>query len=381
VLFYLHPSLAQIAKNSSNTQQTTKLKDIIEDLLIARRRGINVIYSDRGTFNILMGIPGLSDRAKDVMLKLRNRLAEKRAIYQGIPIFIQIIDGNSIFKRELSEHGQEIITISVDMLPDSMDFFAPSILAENSTDIDLYTLITIAWRRSKFPSESLNIKLSPVPGGGSQTPRIYNDIKKQKKLCLCIVDGDVTFEGGPTGDIAKQIIVSDAENPNPLTKSVVIPCYSLENLLPPKIVRDAHGLQSAPSKKVVWLELLEQHALHDYWPYLTIKKTIKCEDIKKPSERAEYFKHKINFQKINISCTHNAVNLDGCNQNCTIISAASDKMAKFVLDFLAGIENNSTSYLAESCEAYPVIFDLWGKIAQNITAWGISGSKMSATNS
>lgn len=378
MLFYLHPSLAEIAKNTGNSSKITKLKDVIEDLMITRRRGTNVIYSDRKTFGVLINIPGLSDRTKDVMLKIKNRLTGKHSIFKNIPIYTQLRDGESIFEKITSESGQEIINISIDMLPDSNDFFSPALLAENSTDIELYKIISGAWKKSTAPSESINIKMLSIPGGGSQTSRIYQDIKKQHRLCLCIVDGDVTFENSPPGDNANQIIISDTEEPNPLTKSVIISCYSLENLIPPKVIREANELQDAVNIK--WLDLLEYHASKDYWPYLTIKKTIECTSIKNNSHQAIFWRKKFNLNEINSSCAHIVTDVDKCAHTCQILVGASDKTARTVLDFLINKISNPEIYLAEKCKDFPVIFSLWAEIAKNITAWGISGSRMSATH-
>lgn len=359
MIFYLDSSL--LKEINSRPDQ---LYNFLEDLCTARRNGRHLIFSERETIEKLIDLPKLSPRAHRTLSTVLRKLRGKLSIFNACTTYIRIKHGTKLFSRIKKDQKSEI-SISIDMINGDEIFSKPRILVENRTDGDFYTAIAkllIAQERN-IQGTLLNYEL--VSGGGSQTPREYRSLKKTDYLVYCIVDADIDFPNAALGkNTAQPIHNMDLTSPNPTKESLILNCYSAENLIHPSMIKSAFQLNG----KETWFLAIEKLFEIDLWRFLALKTKKTCSDFTGKSEKSLYWaSQRVHF------------NIKPCTPTCKIETC-------FIYTPLrSSTLENISNYLNESIDktsfAIPALQNHtgteWNRIKDGILSWACSGGRIS----
>jgi len=214
--------------------------------------------------------------------------------------------------------------------------------------------------------ENVILNYEIVAGGGSQTPREYQNLKGKKHLTLCMVDSDVDYSGAPLGNnTAAPIFVMDQAVPPIVSKSVILNCYSAENLIHPAILKDVFKLKGTEA----WFQDLKQFYDSDFWMFLALKQKKVCSDFTARNAKESYWLTKRGEFKV-----------QGCQPVCVpktcmifkpLPAATLNEVAKH-------LEAGERGFMSEIDFGRHSIFAEWGSIANNLFSWACSGDRMSA---
>ncbi|XCY77600.1 hypothetical protein QLG25_14990 [Pseudomonas sp. CBR-F] len=239
MIFYLDSSLASITDENVKPH----FIDFMENLCVARKNGRHIICSEISTLESLMSLTSLGERTRATLAKVARRVRGKLTLFEACSIYIKVVSAPGVFRKIQLSNGKEEIQISSDCIDSDELFIKPRFLVENRTDGVFYgalAKLTLS-REQQLQNVILNYEI--VAGGGSQTPREYENLKRKKHLTLCMVDSDVDYHGAPLGtNTAAPIHVMDQTTPPVISKSVVLNCYSAENLIHPAMLKEVFNL-------------------------------------------------------------------------------------------------------------------------------------------
>ena len=373
MIFHIDDRIAELAQQ---VPPPSYLAMFLEELFRARRLGRHIIYCRPTTLEVLERTPELSTRTIQTIRKTREWQRFKKKLFESVSTYISIVPDEDTFVK-VQKDGRQVIEISAKKLIDGDFLDEVNLLVENLTDAELYRAITDIVNLSLDQSQIIKNNFFAVNGGGSQTPRVYKELKKSKKLSFCIVDGDVEFLYGTLGgNTAKPISIAETQYPAVHTDSLILNCYSIENLIPPTWIRSATNQEHVSPP---WFETLERYHSQEFWPFLTLKRGKKCGDFHGDFAGAVYWSRYIDvFSPIPKECSHRGEKT--CNSKCLILQKMPDDTLITVVNYIEKIrEANGIQELLPIMSALPSSVKLlWESIAKNLTSWSCAGEKMGA---
>jgi hypothetical protein len=264
-------------------------------------------------------------------------------------------------------NGQRLIKIPVQNVTSGL-LQKPYLLVENLDDAIFYRFVTT--ELAKDINLATNVVFEPCNGGGNTTGNVYRHIKDAgERLCVCIVDSDRRFPAAGFGDTASKVINSDRDSPSALTESFVLPVCSIENLVPFEFLRKAYAQDPIVSAR---LNTYQQHHLDEIWPFLQLKKEIKCADLRETKKGFSVFwAAKLACEEMVKGCAESI----GCESrdDCatTVLPAVSGgPLGKVLPDLTAGT--------LKLCAPVPTVKAAWLAVARLISAWACGGMQVAA---
>lgn len=346
----------------------------LDELFRARRLGNHLIYCKASNLEIIESLPRLSDSTKLTIRKIKPQQRFKKAAFELMTTYVNIIaTPNTV--RKIANGNKSIIEISIDQLANGDFLDASTILAENLTDCEFFQNITNITNRKSDALNRLIHNANPLSGGGSQTPRQYRHQKSKKTLTICIVDGDIEYQGAPLGtNTAAPIHKDETNNPHPHCAALILDCYSIENLIPANAITAAinQGTSIPP-----YIQKITSYQSEEFWPYIPLKQGKKCTDFIGNTPKSIYWtSHKQSFTPVNPACQ--AWDNGTCAQPCEVLGAMSKDTAQKVSEyFSAARSNGQLPQVTQSITPLPQQIEiLWNKIATTINSWTCSGDRI-----
>ncbi|WP_223504021.1 hypothetical protein [Pseudomonas sp. GL-RE-29] len=348
----------------------------IDELFRARRLGQHLIYCKPSNLEKIESFNGISEATKLTIKKIKQQQRFKKAAFESMTTYVNVIaTPNTIRKSILG--NKTVIEISIDQLANGDFLDATTLLAENLTDCEFYQNITNITNRSNSALTSLRHRLNYVSGGGSQTPRQYRQQKANKSLTLCIVDGDIEYQNAPLGtNTAAPIHLDEIANPVPHCASLILSCYSIENLIPTKIIINATNPRAPISP---YLSKITQYQDEQFWPYIPLKLGKNCSNFVGNTPKSIYWgSQKQHFAPLNAACQ--SWNNGVCAQPCEVLEKMPGKTAQIVTEYLSAAKlNGQLSEIANTIAPLPLpIKQLWENISHNLNSWVCSGDRITA---
>lgn len=366
-------SVVDLIKNS-NTSPNIILA--LDEIFRARRLGNHLIYCKTTDLELIEKTPGLSESTKLTIKKIKPLQRFKKTAFELMTTHINITATPNTF-RKISIANKTIIEISIEKLTNGDFLNKTTLLAENLTDCDFFQSITKIINRKSTVLHSLQHNATPLPGGGSQTPRQYRLQKTTNDLTICIVDGDIEYQGAPLGtNTADPIDQDDAINPQPHCASLILECYSIENLIPVKaIIAQINNNAVTPP----YLQKITPYQSDEFWPYIPLKIGKKCTDFIGNTPKSIYWaRHKHKFKPLNQAC-QSWIN-GTCTQPCTVLENMHSSTALRVSEYFSTARLNGQLHQVEN-NINPLpqqIEALWNNIAATINSWTCCGERISA---
>lgn len=360
MIFLLDVSL----RNTNNENVEAHFIDFIDGLCSARRNGRHIIYSDVGTLETLMGLDAFGVRTKATLRKISKKVRLKRELFESCETYVRVVSAVGTFEKILLAAGKEEIRISTDRISGDDIFSKTRFVVENRTDGLFYASLAAMSMDRVSSLRDVNLVYEIIAGGGSQTPREYSVLRATEYLTLCMVDSDVDYFEAPLGlNTAQPIFDLDSKDPPVFSKSLILNCYSAENLIHPEILKRATGI----SGKEPWYERVKDYYNKDFWMFLALKTKKTCSDFNPGDKKTTFWSSK-RRDFVEAECA------PVCDpKTCKIYEPLKGKTLEKVSDFLA---EKDYSFLSEIDFDDHKIFDEWNKISMSMLAWCCSGGRL-----
>lgn len=366
-----------IIKLINEEEPTEELKICLDEIFRARRLGQHLIYCKREHLTVIEKINGLSQSTKTAINKIKRNQIYKKSAFDEMSIYMKIISGEKIL-RKTKEGEKEVIEISIDQLINGSYLESTALLAENLTDCIFFGNITKISNRSNHILKNLSHSTKYIGGGGSQTPRQYTEQKEIKNLTICIVDGDIEYKNGPLGrNTATPLEESEKNNSKPHCASLILDCYSIENLIPASAIASSNQINI---EKNIYLQKIKKYQNEDFWPYIALKKGKSCGEIVEQTPKGIYWaSHKKSFIEHNPQCL--VVSDGNCIGSCCLLEEMpKDTASKVSIHFSENIKNGKIIEITKEINPLPKKIEiLWEKIVKKINSWACCGDRITSS--
>ncbi len=358
MIIELDKSLKNIQSDLTDEHPLAIALDIIAN---ANREGCHVVFSDRDVADHLLSIgAALSGRTKQALKHIYNRATQLAEFAEIAYVKLLVGDFSEISHEKIG--NQRLIKVPANSINSAL-LQKPYLLVENLDDAIFYRFIT------EQLNDELNslgtVAFEPYNGGGNTTGDVYDHIKgTAERLCLCIVDSDRRFPGASPGETASKVEASDRIRPSALAESYVLPVCSIENLIPFDFLRKVFQGDKTITER---LDVYEAHHRDEIWPFVQLKKDIRCADL--CDERRAFSI----FWTERLGCTElisKCVSTQQCEKRdkcaTTILPPVSHSPLDAVLSGLDSMTLKATTPL-------PSVKAAWVLIARLISAWCCGG--------
>jgi hypothetical protein len=348
----------------------------IDELFRARRLGKHLIYCKPSLLEKIEALPDISGATKLTIRKIKSLQRFKKSIFESMTTYVNVVAAPGTI-RTVVVNGKNIIEISIDNFA-SGDFLESTVLlAENITDCAIFQNIAKIKNSNSPCLQNLRLNAHFVSGGGSQTPRQFGINSSEKRLSLCIVDGDLEYEGASLGtNTAAPILQQYTNSPMPHCYPVILNCYSVENLIPLSLITKSTKQELNQS---VYLQEIEGLQKKDFWPYIPLKIGKDCTGFVNSGVKGSYwYQRKSGFTPKQQGClTWSGGN---CAPGCIVLDKMPDKTARTVAEYLdSTITNGQFREVARSVSTLPSEIDkLWNEISSHVNSWACSGDRITA---
>ncbi|QYY80084.1 hypothetical protein [Pseudomonas germanica] len=361
MIFYLDRSLTTI----NNANVNSHFIDLIENLCSARKNGRHIIYSEIPTIEHVKNLDNLSDRAKATLARVAKRVRGKLSIFNACSTYVKIVSTPNTFQKITLPDGKEEIQISSDSISGDDLFSKTRLLVENRTDGIFYGGIAKMSLHDSPQLQNVLLNYEIITGGGSQTPREYQNLKTTQNLTLCMVDSDVDYLGAPFGgNTAAPIYNMDITTPPVTARSLILNCYSAENLIHPLMLKHAMKLRGTEP----WFIEINHYYQKDLWMFLALKSRKTCLDFSTQNDKTKYWLSK-RSEFPTPPCAPLCI-----PASCSIFSPLHNTTLAKIATFL---EDENYSFKSEITFNNHSIFSEWNSITTHLLSWACSGDRIS----
>jgi hypothetical protein len=363
MIFFLDQSLTSITDKNIQSH----FIDFMENLCVARKNGRHIICSEITTLDSLISLASLGDRTRATLAKVARKVRGKLTLFEACTIYVRVFAAPGNFQKITLPNGKEEIQISSDSIDSDEFFIKTRFLVENRTDGVFYGGLAKMALHQESQLKNVILNYEIIAGGGSQTPREYQNLKDTKHLTLCMVDSDVDYLGASLGNnTAAPIFAMDQTAPPVISKSVILNCYSAENLIHPAMLKSTFKLKGTEA----WYIDLNGYYNTDFWMFLALKQKKTCLDFIPGNPKALYWSSKrAGFSKV------------ACHPVCDPkLCSVFKPLPPTTLSVIANhLDEGNFSFLPEIVFDGHDVFKEWNIITKNLFSWACSGDRMSST--
>lgn len=333
----------------------------LDNIANAQREGHHIIYADLETLEELrLCSEWLGRRTVAILARAANKYPQLAFFAKRVCVKLVVGDFDDVAIRE--RNGCKEILYPVGGVTTRL-LQRTLLLVENLTDAVFYQWVAGSAPTAKQFGDFF-LAMEPYPGGGNTTAEAYDNIKQNtERLCLCIVDSDVRCPGTQEGETALKVKRSDNRAQNCRVEYHVLEACSVENLIPFEMFDSAWNDDRNYADR---LNRYRQLHVDDVWPFIRLKKEIKCVDLKSASAFSSFWRRTLACEEIKDGC---GAGFEG--SNC----GSRDECQMVVLPALSKSPLNAALSLLEKevqvsdFSLLPRVEAAWSEISRQIISW------------
>lgn len=185
----------------------SQIKENIKNLLDAYKQGIHIIaLENRLKGRILTSIFENEPEYQQIIQYIYNKHQENKTLKKKLNAFVKVTPSEATFCRSSSTDKQTIFNVPITYFDEPL--LKTSLITENLEDGIFYAgLIDRIQCDQIFDiPQSISLKFTNDPGGGSQIHRVFkNKAENEKRFTFSICDSDKNSITGCFGETAKQL--------------------------------------------------------------------------------------------------------------------------------------------------------------------------------
>lgn len=367
MIIELDISLADRIERDASFESSVSIA--LDNIANAQREGNHLIFAELSTLEALKKSSAwFSPRTNAVLQRAANRFPQLARFARSVCVKL-VVGDFGVQSEEMREGCRTILcpigSVTTGLLQRTL------LLVENLTDATYYQWITEhVLAGGEF--RDCHMSIEAYPGGGNTTAEAYEHIKQNtSRLCLCIVDSDIRSPGTTHGETAAKVSRSDAQYPSPRTGHYVLDVCSIENLIPFETFESAWGRDPNLRGR---LEQFRRFHVDERWPYLQLKKDVKCIELQ--SEKAfAVFWRPVLASEASLAACENEKRETKCTKRDDCHVTALPSLASSPLN--AALSTLKNGALREPFQLLPRVAAAWSEIARLIMGW-CCGSPLAA---
>lgn len=281
MLFIIDESIAEAL--STQDEPDDGILEAVEYVARARQYGYHLLFASRSTLEVLRRCNQLENSARNVYERIYSQLPQMGALPGKFTRHIEVVS-NELAPNIRIEGHTKVLRIPASHLANMGSVAETTLLCENQSDCDFYAAIAEVYL-IRADLKTIRIVLEPRGGGGSTVSVAYRSLQKRnRQLCLCVVDSDKKHPEGTIGETAR--LVEQANDPEQLfCEHLIIRSREVENLIPTPVLSSIATPQIV--RAIMFLEALAHSTVIQSRWYIDIKDGLKLGEIHHTSDEQE----------------------------------------------------------------------------------------------
>jgi hypothetical protein len=308
----------------------------------ASSRGAHVLHASARTFDELIAFEAVfGPRTTAQLRRALQRSVLRHTLLDSVEWRVLIHADNGQAPLERPANGKIEVALPSAVVAARPSLFDRALfVVENPNDGHFYESLARSILefdpalKHSFGSVRINFQL--VNGGGNTTATVYEHHKTSlDNFCLAVVDSDKKYPAGAEQETAKALQDVDAA-PNQKSWNAwqyVIEVRAVENLFPQQLLLGTCRALD-PALGTIATVTISQHWGAARWPYLPLKKGIKCFDLCGNSEAARFWRTEVGFTR----CPNSTQSACADREDCITVV----------------VSPLGSSLLAKACEHRPI---------------------------
>lgn len=328
---------AAVANLSSATLADPRLRESVDNLCIAHRKGLHVVAGSPHALRTIGRYFG--GDIEGTLRQVAGRHHELTSIKDAVKEYVQVEarDDRGV-EREM--RGDHLVYRVPYPWFDKYEAVMPSrLVTEDADDRDVYVAVLNAYRFvRKAELRGLRCMVQGFGGGGSSTEDQFRD-HAGRGPTLAVADSDMRGPISHAGATARALVrAADKLATTTVSRAELTPCHEIENILPAQLVSDCLTNTDGPELRKAWLQICEGDLLNGHADvrFVDLKRGIRRYDVLHGAAQDVAYLHPIAARfPIRIPCQPDAVcgSRDLCT--CVHVTGLGDAVLKRVTTAVA----------------------------------------------
>lgn len=365
--------LLKLINFQNNLEGNEHLEIALTNLFNSHLEKKHIILASKDLFQVVVSSDVFSRRVRNLAGYLLTNYRELHSILDKVSTCIEV-DLN-LQHIDLSKQEGMPRRLGYGFFIDSESVQRANFLCEDLMDCNFYKFLGDFYK-SEVLANGLVINLEFRNGGGSGTKRNYDDLIRNNKICLCILDSDKKHPYGAKG--ATCLAFNGVADKN-FSHHLVLEMHEAESLIPMDLINQALESGKINSAHVAvydsFLRVFDVDATAK--KYLDHKKGLEVNAAAEIDERLnrEYWKSivpRVNGIPKNRCVTRFECE---CREPCKVVGGFGDRLLAHIIEEL---EETSPRRLRSFIK--DDLYDDWFNIGKEIFSWGCASNKQARTS-
>ncbi|WP_429051418.1 hypothetical protein [Aeromonas veronii] len=355
--------------NTSDIETNTDKQYALSNLLRSHYSGFNIVNLDLDDLDYVLSLSILAKVDLLTAHDIRETRREYGRVVKNTTHYIQVdFSLDEIIERNEAGEGQEFLYCSYHKFSTIDKAIACTLVSECLVDAELYKIIGKYYSSAKTHA-SIPLKFKIEEGRGSGTKPIFERLKTDGYLCLCVLDSDKKHPKDGLGGTAK-VFTSRELNFNGSTFAKIIPLHEAESLLPYSCISEAMVKNSYSASKFDALDKMVVHSKANPNIKLFIDHKNGICAVKSLALDSKYGEFWSTLPEIK-DHKQQVHNDKACDSTCIVLEGLGDN----ILDqTIVELQRMSPLKLKESLE--PILIPIWDDLGKLIFSWGCAPHKV-----
>ncbi|EPH3434219.1 hypothetical protein PJU52_003456 [Klebsiella michiganensis] len=365
--------LLKLTNFQNNIEGNEQLEIALTNLFNSYLEKKHVILASKELFQDVLSSDVFSRRIRNLAKYLLTNYREMRAIPGKLSTYIEV--DLSLQQVDLNKQEGSPRRLGYGFFIDSESVQRANFLCEDLMDCNFYKFIGDFYKR-EVDADGLLINLEFRNGGGSGTKRNYDELIRNNKMCLCILDSDKKHPYGAKGDTC---LAFNGVTDKNFSHHFVLEVHEAESLIPMGLINLA--LESGKINRAhvtvydSFLRVFDVDATAK--KYLDHKKGLEVNAAAEIDEklRVEYWTNivtRVNGIPKNRCVTRFECE---CREPCKVVEGFGDRLLSHIIE-----ELNETSPHKLRNLIKDDLYDDWFNIGKEIFSWGCAPNKQARTS-
>jgi hypothetical protein len=356
-----------------------RFRECIDNLSIAHRKGTHIVSGAPSVIRALVKAFDTNLECSGVLRSIAAHYHEQASLIAEVTDYILVQSREDSLVHRTSIAGRAVYSVSFVYFARFSAIQSSYLIAEDSTDIDIYTKVLQAYVHVRAADlRMLRHSVHGIAGGGSSTEDQFRE-RAREAPAFAIVDSDRQHPTGANGPTATSVLrAARSERDTTVSDVKILDSHELENMIPPALVRDCIATHDAPafSSRVQKIcdTLLDGS---DSVRYIDLKNGIRKWDTlnKSDAETCQYYQRQAEKLPLALACyMPTCATRESCK--CVHIDGLGDGFLARVAAKLTGLTPQKVSeYLFNSGSPTR---ELWLNTSKRLFSWACAARPLRA---
>jgi hypothetical protein len=338
----------------------------LEQIARSARTGKHLVFGHMSVLDRLGSFERLGEISRAYYKASANRSVQQLSIFNHADIYVKVGVQESDITANLVD-GKTCIVIPLEQFNSHSFSNATTLLLEKESDYQFLKCVCDKYLLDNF-LHNVNVVYEVDDGPGGNTVNKYRRLQATcDRLCLCILDSDRLYPGGPCSRTAQDVANVDRSDIHAI-RYQILEVHEIENLIPVSVLQSvADAMGGAPNSiahcLLRALERLADKGGPDVYLHWDSKKGIVCNGLSDEGSRTFWKGHYAEIKEV----FHKQCIRSDCN------SSSCERLLlppwPFPAEALVAVKDHQNHFTGPRDE---LLSGIWIRLGRQLFSWGMA---------